>query len=172
MNPVHDPTRKTSINSLLNPQDASFSPHSHGPLPLPIPHSPSHVHHHSATPQMPPLPYASPHRTGASYNLRAADWDTTTSRQRHPIENTASLQHNHYHDSSSHMPTSVSYPDHDARIHRQRVDDHVRYPSQGQMWMSAQQDVAGMPYAPKPPHNSTEREGELPECLKVPLMRC
>lgn len=163
MNPVHEPARKTSINSLLNPQDASFSPHSHGPLPLP--HPPSHVHHNSATPQMPPLTYTSPHQI-ASFNLRAANWDPTASPRRPPIENTASLQHNYYHDN---MLPSVSYPDHDARIPRQRVDDHVRYPSQGQMWMSAQQDVAGMPYAP---HNSTEREGELPECLKVPLMRC
>ena len=151
MNPVNDPARKTSIVSLLNPQDAPFPPRNTAAL----------VHHH-ATPQMPPMAYASPQQIGASFHLRAAEWDSAASRRRPLSEGSASLQHNHYHDSPPHMAPSVAYTDHDARIPRQRPDDHPRYPSQGPIWGHPQQDPAGMPYAPKAPHNSAEREGELP----------
>ena len=161
MNPVHDPARKTSINSLLNPQVAPFPPtNSAGALALP--HPQSHVQHHHASPQMPPLAYASSQQIGAPFHLRAADWDSAASRRRPPSEGSAPLQHNHYHDSPPHMPPSMAYADHDARIPRQRADDHARYPSQGPIWGHPQQDPAGMPYAPKAPHNSAERERELP----------
>jgi [histone H3]-dimethyl-L-lysine9 demethylase len=69
MNSIQDPTKKTSINSLLNPEASSAAAFNQISNLTPL--SPNQVQTHG--PQM--NPYASgPYENAATFHLRAADW--------------------------------------------------------------------------------------------------
>ncbi|KAF8632013.1 hypothetical protein AX17_004956 [Amanita inopinata Kibby_2008] len=169
---LQDPSKKASITSLLNPQDTSIA--SNFPTPQRanfVP--PSAVGHGQAPPHSEREQSVTPAGNGvyathqrnnsASFHLRAAEWDNSGTRRRPLLEHGASPQHAQFPEpSSAHLKAPIAYSDlsHDARVARQRMDDPVRYPGQGQMWV-AQQDPTGMSYVPAttmPPHSSIERE--------------
>lgn len=150
MNSVQDPSKKTSITSLLNPEASSVAYTSSISASL----NPNQVPPHG--PQIDV--YGTSFANGSSFNLRAADWNMQEEASKRRVENSARLYQHMGHDgyvgsSSAHSP----------RMSRPRVDEPSQYNMGGSqpVWHPPQ-DPASMPYgAPVvPPLYSDERTGE------------
>jgi lysine-specific demethylase 3 len=113
MNSIHDPSKKTSINSLLNPEASSAAAFSNHISNLAPALSPNHVPQHA--PQMDP--YTGSFVNGASFHLRAADWS-----DKRKVENGATSAQRHYQQppiDSSEVYAEAQHP----RMARQPVDE-------------------------------------------------
>jgi [histone H3]-dimethyl-L-lysine9 demethylase len=117
MNALQDPTKKTSINSLLNPQETSaFPAHPVGSAS----NQPSTVFHYGPVP---------------SYNLRAASWDSDDDPHNRRHLNGSHNAHRHYQQHPTLPPSSHIYADHHAsRLMKSRIDEPSMYPSEGHAW--------------------------------------
>ncbi|KAF8164873.1 hypothetical protein B0H34DRAFT_686986 [Crassisporium funariophilum] len=148
MNALQDPSKKTSINSLLNPQEASGYPAHLSNVNLGTTSAAvNHGHPHQAPP-MYPSPYAAP----ANFHLRAANWDAVDDTHKRKVANGAQ-SHRHYqqHLQMALPPPSDMYADpHASRnMMRARMDDSAAYPNDGHVWQPSQQPqhpVSDMPY--------------------------
>ncbi|TFK28635.1 Clavaminate synthase-like protein [Coprinopsis marcescibilis] len=78
MNSLQDPTRKTSITSLLNPSEASGFPYVHSSIPQNT-IAPNRLQAHAH----PGAGYSGPHANGSLFNLRAANWEPNSVANRH-----------------------------------------------------------------------------------------
>ena len=146
MNALQDPTKKPSINSLLNPQESSAHPVGTG-------HGQNQSNQSSSMFQYGSVP---------SYNLRAASWDPDDDpHKRRPLNGTHNV-HRQYqqHPTLPPTPSSHNFVDlHASRLMiRPRIDESPMYPSEGQAWQTKhpqqyqqqhqqhQHAVSGMPY--------------------------
>ena len=141
MNSITDPSKKTSINSLLNPEASSTS-FSANVASANQP-QPSHPHHH-------PDPYGPAFaNNGSSFHLRAADWSISDDPAKRKLENGGRYHYQHSPDSSP------IYPAHTApRIHKTRDD---LYGMEGQVWQGHQDMAFAAPVIA--PMYSDERTG-------------
>jgi len=144
MNALQDLSKKTSINSLLNPQEASAFPASVGANP---------GHHDNQG-----VIYTTSFSNGSSFHLRAASWDSVNEAKR-KAENGA----NGHHYLHPHQRISAdTYSDsHAPRMSRTRMGDIQQFPIEGPVWQP-QQEVANMSYGTSvvPPLYSAERTRE------------
>lgn len=129
MNALQDPTKKTSINSLLNPQESSAFP-AH---PVDGGHGQNHSHQPSSFHS---LPYSvSPIN---SFHLRAASWDQDDDpHKRRPLNGAHNVQrHYQQHPTLSPVSSSQIYVDpHASRfIMRPRIDESPMYTNEGHVW--------------------------------------
>ncbi|KAF9004726.1 hypothetical protein BDQ17DRAFT_1304856 [Cyathus striatus] len=138
MNSLQDPSKKASINSLLNPQDASSAfPPQLPNLTAPVTQSQPHPHDHQSG-----AVYSASYHNNTPFNLRAASWDISDDGSKRKQDNSPAQQR-HYHQPS--MPSQSMYPDpHAPRLIRQRIDTTPHYSVDGQAWNSQQQDISGM----------------------------
>ncbi|KAH9483086.1 Lysine-specific demethylase 3A [Psilocybe cubensis] len=135
MNGLQDPTKKTSITSLLNPQNASALHSS----PLNNSNSPSINHGPTQTPS---AFYDSPYTTSPVYNLRAANWDPTSeSSQQKSVS--SGVQYHHEYPQQSHSAMAAvahpqsngySYPLNPPTTARTRVGHSNGYPAEQPDW--------------------------------------
>lgn len=142
MNALQDLSKKTSINSLLNPQEASAFPAS-------VDANPGHHNNQGVI-------YATSFSNGSSFHLRAASWDSVNEAKR-KAENGAN-GHHHLHP-HQHMSSAETYSDSRApRMSRSRMGDIQPFHIEGPVWQP-QQDVATMSYGASvvPPLYSAER---------------
>jgi lysine-specific demethylase 3 len=139
MNALQDLSKKTSINSLLNPQEASAFPASVGANP---------GHHDNQG-----VIYATSFSNASSFHLRAASWDSVNETKRR-AENGAN-GHHHLH---PHQLTETYSDSRAPRMPRSRMGDIQPFPIEGPVWQP-QQDVANMSYGASvvPPLYSAER---------------
>lgn len=160
MNSLNDPSKKTSINSLLNPQDASVAFPAQPPhLTASLAPNPGHPHNQQG------VPVYAPYSANASFNLRAASWDMSEDAAKRKPENGATAQRHYHHPS---MNSAEAYTEHPGtRLVRPRLDESNNYPIDNQVW-PAQPDIANMPYgAPvMAPMYSDERTGKLDMCIR------
>lgn len=171
MNALQDPTKKPSINSLLNPQESSaYPPHPS----VGINHGQNQSHQPSSMFHYPPVP---------SYNLRAASWDPDDDPHKRRPLNGGHNAHRLYQQPPTLPPPSSShiYADpHASRLMmRSRLDDSAVYPGEGHVWQPKhspppqhqqhqhhQHAVPGMSYPPSVIY-SDERTGML-----LPFQAC
>jgi hypothetical protein len=150
MNSVQDPSKKTSITSLLNPEASSVAFTSSIPASL----NPNQV-----SPHVPQIDvYGTSFANGSSFNLRAADWNMADDASKHSAENGARLYQHIRHD--AYIESSSTHPPRMAA--RSRVDEPSHYTMAGsQAIWHPPQDPASMPYgAPVvAPLYSDERTG-------------
>ncbi|TFK43074.1 hypothetical protein BDQ12DRAFT_674344 [Crucibulum laeve] len=133
MNSFQDPSKKTSITSLLNPQEASA-------FPAQLPGLAS-VNANPGQPHDPVAVYGVNYGNPSTYHLRAASWENSdpndTARRKENAPN------RHYHHPGQ-MSSSDTY--HAPRVIRERIEDG-QYAVESQAWdQQQQQDVASMPY--------------------------
>jgi [histone H3]-dimethyl-L-lysine9 demethylase len=119
MNALQDPTKKPSINSLLNPQESSAHP-------VGTNHGQNQSNQSASMFQYGP------------YNLRAANWDPDDDpHKRRPVNGTHNV-HRQYQQHPTLPPTSSphNFVDvHASRLMmRPRIDESPMYTSEGQMW--------------------------------------
>lgn len=140
MNTINDPTKRTSINSLLNPQDASAFPAQLPILPVSVGTNQGPPHDHNGVPV-----YGPSFSNASSFNLRAANWDMSDdATKRKAAENGATAQRQYSH---PHMTSGDVYEHHTPRLVRPRMEgDSNGYPIDGSQMWTPQQDVANMPY--------------------------
>ncbi|KAF8898127.1 hypothetical protein CPB84DRAFT_1847865 [Gymnopilus junonius] len=131
MNVLQDPTKKTSINSLLNPQEVSGYPHisSIGPPSVVQVQGSSQIHSYDS--DYPP----------SSFNLRAASWETPGDSRK--SVNAPPVQRTYYHQTQQppllpHGPSS-SYSYSPSRPAESRVDDGRNYSDREPMWQPSHQ---------------------------------
>lgn len=156
MNALHDLSKKTSINSLLNPQEASAFPASVGA-------NPGQPHDNQG------VIYATSFSNGSSFHLRAASWDSANEAKRKAENSTNGHRHLHPH---QHIPSAEMYSDsHAPRIVRDRMDDIQSYAIEGQVW---QPDVANIPYGASvvPPMYSAERTRKSTSTYSFTYLTC
>lgn len=147
MNALQDLSKKTSINSLLNPQEASAFPASVGANP---------GHHDNQG-----VIYTTSFSNGSSFHLRAASWDSVNEAKR-KAENGAN-GHHHLHP-HQHISSAEAYSgDRAPRMSRSRMGDIQPFPIEGPVWQP-QQDVSNMSYGASivPPLYSAERTRKPP----------
>ena len=120
MHALQDPSKKTSINSLLNPQEYPAHLGALGPSPLVPNHAQSSTH---------PTYYA-PGYEASSYNLRAASWDMADDHHRRRAA-VAHQVHDHrpYQDEAANSHVEQHHPSNNYAYHqpprmaRQRADE-------------------------------------------------
>lgn len=142
MNSIQDPSKKTSINSLLNPEASSTAFSNQIPNLAASNQLQPHGQHLDV--------YNAPFVTGSSFNLRAADWSVSDDAGKRKSEN--SMRHYHHN-----IGSSDAYSEH-ATPRMARARDHSNgYGVDGHVWQQ-QQDV---PYgaAGVAPMYSDERTG-------------
>lgn len=155
MQALHDPSRKTSINSLLNPQDSSAFPVPLTPLhPSSADVNQSHSHLHSSIHSGHVFP-----PSDGTFSLRTATWGESDTR----ASNTIPRHHSYHHHQQMQMTHQMSnaFADHHAPRPPMRSDWHDRYVENGHRWLHQQHDtntgVFGHPY-------SDERSGKSQKC--------
>lgn len=159
MHALQDPSKKTSINSLLNPQEYPAHLGGLGPSPLVPNHAQSSTH---------PTYYA-PGYEPNSYNLRAASWDMADDPHRRKAA-VAHQVHDHrpYQEEAPNAHVEQHHPSNNYAYHqpprmaRQRADEPQSYGGNGAVWPTQQRhDSSNMPYgAPAiAPMYSEERTG-------------
>lgn len=161
MNALQDPTKKTSINSLLNPQEASGYPthiSSIGPAPVVQVQGASQLH-----------PYGSDYPP-SSFNLRAASWEIPADSRK--SMNAPPVHHPYHHQTQqpsllSHGASSA-YSYSSSRLAGSRVDDSRRYSDREPVWPPStqqhhQSESSNMSYGHV---QSNERTGMYSAVLK------
>jgi len=140
MHAFPDLSKKTSINSLLNPQDPA---HLGGLTQAPMVQNHAQSHGHS--------PYYGPGYESNSYNLRTASWDDPNQRKvvvglpihdHRTYQETANAYAEHHHPSNSY---AYQLP----RMVRPRLDERLAYGGEGVVWSTPTQqrhDSPNMPY--------------------------
>ncbi|KAF9526318.1 hypothetical protein CPB83DRAFT_795109 [Crepidotus variabilis] len=162
MNVLHDPSRKTSINSLLNPQDgASFSSHL-API-NPIDNSSNVVHSQGSL----PAHYGSGFTSGnGSYSLRSATWDHEEMDKRSRPTNHQSQQRQYpsYPQSSiDHSQPPPMYPDRHSTRPEGRSDRPANeYGDSAHGWHRSGQAASAVAYSvhPSPTPYAEDRTGD------------
>lgn len=132
MNALQDPSKKASINSLLNPQEASAYSTTHlPPPPLAVNQSPSHVN---------PTVYDPAYGQAPGYHLRAADWEPPNDPTRRKVV-TAQVEHQYHYTSQPHSAVSAplpqneyTYPPTPPEHLRSRSDSSYGYVAREQGW--------------------------------------
>ena len=144
MNALQDPTKKPSINSLLNPQETFVHPV-----------NPNHAQNQSNEASS-----MFQYGTVPSYHLRAASWDPDDDPHKLRPLNGAHDVDRQYHQHPTLPPTASlhNYEDtHASRLMmRPRIDESSMYAGEGQVWQPKhshqhqqhhQHAVSGMPYS-------------------------
>ncbi|TFK74360.1 hypothetical protein BDN72DRAFT_812710 [Pluteus cervinus] len=157
MHNFNDPARRTSINSLLNPPDASAypaQPTTHLPSsPSSSNQSPSRDHRSVSLPALHNSGYSTPYSNGASYSLRAANWDMSEDANKlTKSENNSPQRHRHF--SQPHQPqlNTAAPSTYTSDVHASpmpglRMGDSSPFLG-GQMWSQQPQQVQNMQYSP------------------------
>lgn len=159
MNVVQDPSKKGSINSLLNPQDVSaFSSLPSGPLP------PNHTHSQSHSTY-----YTSEYSPAGSFHLRAANWESSDDPARRKALGSGSMplyppQLNHPQPPQMHTQSSTSNYAYttSSGMMRDRMEESQEYAGDGHMWQphTSQRDSTNISYGRSiAPIYSDERTG-------------
>lgn len=153
MNALQDPSKKGSINSLLNPQEASTYSTTHlPPPPLVTNQSPSHPN---------PTVYEHAYGPNSSYHLRTADWEPPVDPSRRKVVNTSEVQHPSYwypqpqpHSAgSAPLPQDeYTYPPSSQENMRSRSDSSYGYVARDQSW-DQQRHLPG----PTPSYSQVQR---------------
>ncbi|KAF8803952.1 Clavaminate synthase-like protein [Phlegmacium glaucopus] len=129
MNALQDPTKKPSINSLLNPQETSTFPSHLNSTSVGANHAQNQSHQPSSMFHYAPVP---------SYNLRAASWDPDDDPHKRRPLNGGNNAPRHYqqHPTLPPPPPSHVYADaHASRLMmRHRIDDSPMYAGEGHVW--------------------------------------
>ncbi|KAF8966449.1 hypothetical protein BDZ97DRAFT_1657595 [Flammula alnicola] len=136
MNALQDPSKKTSINALLNPQDASRYP--------------AHLSGLGSQSGYYPTEYVDP----TPFHLRAANWETSDDHARRKTSSNAQVSryppHQQQHPQMHSQPPSSNYTyPQSSRMIRPRVDDSQGYANERHMWQSQtqqQHDSSNMSY--------------------------
>lgn len=152
MNALRDPSKKASITSLLNPQEASVAFPAHLPnLAASVNPGQPHDHQNGAV-------YGSSYPNGSSFNLRAANWDMADEAAKRKGENGARQYQPQMNPPNGNIYADASAP----RMIRGRPEEAQQYPVSVQVW-NAPPNGAHMPYgAPViPPMYSDERTGKF-----------
>jgi len=167
MQALHDPTRKTSINSLLNPEDSAAFPVALTPMhPNAADANQGHSHLHSSIHSghlFPP--------SDGTFSLRTATWDESDTRASAIIPD-HQRHHPHHHQQQLQMTPQMSnaFADHHAPrppMRSDRLDD--RFVDNGHRWPNQQHSTNNGVFAPPYPN---ERNGKCQKCRpKTPLTR-
>lgn len=152
MNALRDPSKKASITSLLNPQDASVAFPAHLPnLAASVNLGQPHDHQNGAV-------YGSSYPNGSSFNLRAANWDMADEAAKRKGE----IGTRQYPPQMNPI-NGTMYPEGNVpRMARGRPEEAQQYPVSVQVW-NAPPNGAHMSYgAPViPSMYSDERTGKF-----------
>jgi len=140
MNSITDPSKKTSINSLLNPEASSTS----FSVSVASANQPQAPHHHHPDQYSPAFA-----NNGSSFHLRAADWSISDDPAKRKLENGGRYHYQHSPDSSPIYAAQTA-----PRIHKTRDD---LYGMEGQVWQSHQDMAYATPVIA--PMYSDERTG-------------
>ncbi|KDR74489.1 hypothetical protein GALMADRAFT_250463 [Galerina marginata CBS 339.88] len=154
MNALQDPSKKTSITSLLNPQEASaFPAHLTGIAPAPL--VPNHVQSQ--------VQYEPVYGHSASFNLRAASWETEASatRKANSPQLHQQYQHQQSHPTMLVQPPSNTYA-YPTEMPRTRMDDSQGYAEGGPVWQPQRQqaDSSRMSYGHVQSNERTALNGD------------
>ena len=143
MNALQDPSKKTSINSLLNPQESSA-----------FPVGPDHAQSQSHQPSS--MFHSMPNYESQSYNLRAASWDPDYDPHKRRPFNGPQNMHRQYqqHPTLPPPPPTHIYADPNASrlIMRPRTDESPMYANEG-MWSPKH-----LPLPPPPPPQQQQQQ--------------
>lgn len=117
MNALQDPTKKPSINSLLNPQESSAHP-------VAINHGQNQSNQSSSMFQ---------YGSVSSFNLRAASWDPDDDpHKRRPIDGAHDVHRQYQQHPTLPIASPHNFPD--VHASRPRIDESSMYTSEGQVW--------------------------------------
>ena len=153
MNYIPDPSKKASINSLLNPEASSTAFNQIPNLPTSLP-----ANQVQADPRRVDV-YNPSFNAASSFHLRAADWGLSDDSTKRKVENGSRY---HYQHSPMSSPLYAEHPS--PRMARGREDVYVM--EAGQVWQQPQQHEAV--YVPPiiAPMYSDERTGMLSAIMR------